>query len=251
MRSKRIKRSNEKYGNPRKKVLEQHFCSLGSFIELTAIPDLDSKIRFSNRKRSDTGGWLAPLPDYCECLMLKKVLVPIAEGSEDLEAVTIIDVLRRAGADVTVASVQNLQITGSRGINLVADKLIGECMDGHFDMIALPGGLPGAENLRDSNELKELLLSQRQENRFYAAVCAAPAMVFQTHGLLKERKATCYPAFAEMLEDRSAAESRVVVDGTCVTGQGPGSALEFSLKLVELLLGQEKADEIAGNMLVR
>ncbi len=181
--------------------------------------------------------------------MSKKVLVPIANGTEELEAVTVIDVLRRAEIEVTVASVQDLQIKCSRGTNIVADKLLDECLDTPFDMIVLPGGIPGAENLRDSENLKTLLSRQREAGKYYAAICASPAVVFQTHGLLKEKKATCYPTFAEQLDDRSEAGSRIVVDGNCVTSQGPGTALDFSFKIVSLLVGQEKADEVATAML--
>lgn len=178
------------------------------------------------------------------------VLVPVADGTEELEAVTIIDVLRRAEIDVTIASVQKQEVTCSRGTRIVADKVLNECLSASFDMIVLPGGIPGAENLRDSSALKELLARQKDSGRYYAAICAAPAVVFQTHGLLKEKKATCYPAFAEQLDDRSEAGSKIVVDGNCVTSQGPGTALEFSLKIVALLVGQAKADEVATAMLV-
>ncbi|MBT4092196.1 MAG: DJ-1 family protein [Deltaproteobacteria bacterium] len=181
--------------------------------------------------------------------MPKKILVPIANGTEELEAVTVIDVLRRAEMDVTVASVQTLQVKCSRGVNLVADKLLEECLDISFDMIVLPGGIPGADNLRDSEALKSLLLEQKQSGKHYAAICAAPAVVFQPHGLLQEKKATCYPAFEEHLDDRSEAGARVVVDGNCITSQAAGTAMEFSLKIVELLDGKEKADAVAAAML--
>ncbi len=182
--------------------------------------------------------------------MKKTVLVAIAEGTEELEAVTIIDVLRRAEINVVVASVQELQVTCSRGVKLIADKKIDECMADHFDMVALPGGLPGADNLRDSEKLTELLNKQKEGNRYYAAICASPAVVFQTHGLLEQKKATCYPAFVDHLSDTSESKSTVVVDGYCITSQAPGTALEFSLKLVELLSGFEIARDVAAAMLV-
>lgn len=183
--------------------------------------------------------------------MSKRVLVPIADGSEDIEAVCIIDVLRRAEADVTVASVgDELQITASRGTKIVADKRIVECVDETYDLIALPGGIPGAENLRDSAELTEMLKRQKGEGRFYAAICASPVVVFQHHGLLDSRLATCHPLFVGELENREMVESRVVVDGTCITSRAPGTAIEFALKLVEMLYGREKADEVALPMVV-
>jgi 4-methyl-5(b-hydroxyethyl)-thiazole monophosphate biosynthesis len=180
----------------------------------------------------------------------KKVLVPIADGSEEIEAVTLIDVLRRAGADVTVASVNDMQITASRGVKLVADCLIDACADRIFDLVALPGGIPGAENLRDSIVLKQLLDRQRSRGALYAAICAAPAVVFEPHGLLQGRQATAHPAFVNQLKDPTCAPCRVVIDGNCVTSRAPGTAMEFALTLVELLYGKSKRDEVAGPMVI-
>ena len=181
--------------------------------------------------------------------MSHKVLVPIADGTEEIEAVCIIDTLRRAGISVMVASVDQLQVTASRGVKLVADRLIGQCT-GTYDLIVLPGGMHGAEHLRDSKELTALLIRQKDEGRLYGAICAAPAVVLQHHDLLGGRRATCHPNFTHLLENTEAVESRVVVDETCITSRGPGTALEFALKLVELLLGPEKAEEVAQPMLV-
>lgn len=181
--------------------------------------------------------------------MSKKVLVPIADATEEIEAVCIIDVLRRAGASVTVASVNGLQVTASRGVKLVADRLITDCND-TYDLIVLPGGMPGAEHLRNSKELELLLKRQREEGRLYAAICASPAVVFQYHGLLDQHRATCHPQFTHLLESAQAAESRVVVDGLCITSRAPGTALEFAIKLVELLYGEKKAEQVAKPMLL-
>ena len=182
--------------------------------------------------------------------MGKQVLVPIADGSEEIEAVCIIDVLRRAGAEVTVASVDELQVTASRGVKLVTDTLIAQCTHEVYDVIALPGGMPGAEHLRDSKELETILRKQSEQNRLLAAICASPAVVFAHHGLLGQRRATCHPNFVDQLPNREAVESRVVVDGNYVTSRGPGTALEFALKLVELLFSKQKAKETAIPMLV-
>lgn len=186
--------------------------------------------------------------------MSKTVLVPIADGAEEIEAVAIIDVLRRAGADVTVASVMKdqLQVTASRGVKLVADQPINKCMDIPYDLIALPGGIPGAQHLHDSKELTQLLERQNREGKLYAAICAAPAVVLFPHGLLSHRRATCHPGRVKTFEntDTESVNARVVVDGNCITSQGPGTAIEFSLKLVELLFGPEKAKEVADPMVV-
>ena len=182
--------------------------------------------------------------------MSKKVLVPIANGTEEIEAVCIIDILRRADALVTVASVDQLLVTASRGVKLVADRLIADCVNETYDLIALPGGMPGAEHLRDSKDLEKLLKIQQQKGRFYAAICASPAVVLQHHGLLEQRRGTCHPSFIHQLENTDAAETRVVVDGACITSRGPGTAIEFALKLVELLYDEQKAREIAKHMVV-
>jgi len=179
--------------------------------------------------------------------MSKKVLVAIADGTEELEAVTIVDVLRRAEADVTVASVYAGQVTASRGVKLVADAIISDCAGKVYDLIVLPGGMPGAEHLRDSKELTEMLKGQAASGRLYAAICASPAVVLKHHGLLEDKKATCYPSL--LLDLDKPEQAKVVVDDNCITSQGPGTALEFSLKLVEMLFGREKAREVANAML--
>jgi 4-methyl-5(b-hydroxyethyl)-thiazole monophosphate biosynthesis len=182
--------------------------------------------------------------------MTKRVLVPIADGTEEIEAVCIIDVLRRAGAEVVVASVGEKTVTCSRGVQIVADTLIGDCNSESFDMIVLPGGVPGAQNLRDSADLTELLKKQVGADGFFGAICASPAVVLQAHGLLENRRATSHPGFTDQLEPNAFIESRVVVDGNCITSRGPGTALEFALKLVELLYGKEKAREVGEPMVL-
>ena len=182
--------------------------------------------------------------------MSRTALVPIADGTEEIEAVCIIDVLRRAGVSVTVASVDQLQVTASRGTKLVADRPIGECVDETYDLVALPGGMPAVEHLRDSKDLETILKRQRREGRLYAAICAAPVVVLQHHGLLEGRRATCHPDFAGQLRDAAEVKNRVVVDGPCVTSRGAGTALEFALKLVERLYDEQEAQKIAERMLV-
>lgn len=180
--------------------------------------------------------------------MRKTVLVPLADGTEEIEAVCIIDTLRRAQAEVTVASVGTLQVTASRGTHLVADALITDCTEQTFDMIALPGGMPGAANLAASEALIALLQTQQKKQRWIAAICAAPAVVLQPHGLLKGVRATCYPAMREQLERPS--HDRVVIDQKVITSQGPGVALEFALTLADVLYGTEMRRKLAEAMLV-
>ncbi|MDJ0781189.1 MAG: DJ-1/PfpI family protein [Desulfosarcinaceae bacterium] len=182
--------------------------------------------------------------------MTKRVLVPIADGTEEMEAVIIIDVLRRAGADVTVASVGKPQVTASRGVKLVADTTIEACRDSVFDLIVLPGGIPGAEHLRDSAVLVSMLKRQRSAKRWYGAICAAPAVVLAHHGLLEEGGATCHPSFAQLLPEASRIDQAVVKTGHCVTSQGPGTAMRFALELTALLFGRTAAQTVAAGMVV-
>ena len=183
--------------------------------------------------------------------MQKTVLVPVADGTEELEAVAIIDVLRRAGATVTVASVSGArQITASRGVVIVADALIEACVQKEYDLVVLPGGIPGAEHLRDSVHLVSILKRQREKEGLYGAICASPAVVLEHHGLLAGRRATCHPGFVDQLTTKARIESRVVVDGNCLTSRGPGTAVEFALALVERLYGMVKREEVADPMVI-
>lgn len=137
-------------------------------------------------------------------------------------------------------------------MTFVADKLIGECAERTFDLIALPGGMPGATNLRNCSVLIQMLKKQKETNRWYAAICASPAVVFQPHGLLEDhQKATCYPAtkFADVLGAQRS-DKRVVVSGKCITSQGPGTAMEFSVVLVECLLGLKAAQVVEAPLLM-
>ncbi|PIN16558.1 putative transcriptional regulator DJ-1 [Handroanthus impetiginosus] len=183
----------------------------------------------------------------------KKVLVPVANGTEPLEAVVTIDVLRRAGADVTVASVEKQHcVDACHGVKIVADALISDCADAAFDLISLPGGMPGAATLKDCKTLENIAKKQAADGRPYAAICAAPAVALGSWGLLKGLKATCYPSFMEQLSSSaSAVESRVQQDGKVVTSRGPGTAMEYAVALVELLYGKEKANEVSGPLVMR
>jgi 4-methyl-5(b-hydroxyethyl)-thiazole monophosphate biosynthesis len=141
-----------------------------------------------------------------------------------------------------------LQCKMSRGLKVVADVSIEACKDITYDCIALPGGMPGAERLRDCEVLKEMLLSHHASGRLTSAVCASPAVVFDAHGLLPA-SATCYPAPAFKEKVSGWTDAAAVVDGNVVTSQGPGTSLQFALKLVEILYDKAKAEEIATQML--
>ena len=149
--------------------------------------------------------------------MAKEVLVPVADGIEEIETVCIVDTLRRGGASVTVAAVAQLEITASRGVKLVADKRISDCTDQQYDLIALPGGMGGAEQLRDCPELIEMLKQQKSQGKLYAAMCASPAVILSHHGMINDKKATCHPALADKFVCKEKSTDRVVTDGNCIT----------------------------------
>lgn len=183
-----------------------------------------------------------------------QVLVPVSDGTEEIEAVSVIDVLRRAGVAVTVARVASprgdgLGFTASRGVLLKADALLADCTGRTWDAIVLPGGLPGAEYLRDDKNLEAMLRDQFAENRLVGAICAAPVTVLAEHGLLEGRRTTCFPSLAQWLPADSHCDERVVEDGNLVTSQGPGTALEFAMALVGRLCGDDIRRDIADELL--
>ena len=169
------------------------------------------------------------------------VLVPLAQGCEELEAVTIIDLLRRAGIEVTTASLDDEVITASRGVRLVADKRLDDVVNEDFDMIVLPGGLPGADHLDKDERIHGLLKRMSESGKYTAAICAAPR-VLANAGLLEGMKATSYPGFIDKmsLPQTRVLEDPVVTDGKVITSRGPGTAMDFALELIEQLAGKEK-----------
>jgi len=185
--------------------------------------------------------------------MSKTVLIPLAPGFEEIEAVTLIDVLRRAGVHVTICSLGDglaQSVTGAHGIEISTDASLGEMRVGDLLSIVLPGGLPGATNLREDSMLRGLLQAVHKDGGLVAAICAAP-IVLGSAGLLEGLQATCYPGFekdlgaAEVLSD-----APVVRSGRVWTSRGPGTALEFGLALVAEFAGQGQADELRAGMLV-
>lgn len=180
--------------------------------------------------------------------MEKKVLVPVADGIEMVEALSIVDVFRRAEVHVDIASVNELTITSSHNVKISADKLIGDCIDEEYDLVAIPGGIPGAENLRSSEVLINMLIKQNAENKLYGAICASPQVVLHHHGLLGDKQATGHPLFVADLSNPAESSQKVVVDKNCVTSRGAGTAVDFALELLGLLMGDEKKKEVAKGM---
>lgn len=187
--------------------------------------------------------------------MSASVLVCLAPGSEETEAVTTIDLLVRAGIQVTLASVANdgnLEITCSRGVRLLADAPLVKVADRHFDALVLPGGLKGAECFRDSPILVECIRQANQDGKIVAAMCATPALVLEYHQLFPIGNMTGFPDLKDKIAAEKWMEKRVVYDPrvNLLTTQGPGTSMDFALKLIDLLLGREKAAEVAAQLVL-
>jgi len=176
---------------------------------------------------------------------MPKVLVPLAPGCEELEAVTIIDLLRRAEVEVRVASLKEKTVQCSRKTVIVADCTLDDALNEEYDMVVLPGGLPGADYLNDDLRIKNLLQKMAKEEKYTAAICAAPK-VLGNAGLLKGKKATAYPGVLEKLslDDLILVDEPVSQDGKVITSKGPGTAMEFALTLIELLVGKPGRDTV-------
>lgn len=184
--------------------------------------------------------------------MTSNVLIAIADGSEEIETVTVADVLRRGGLEVTLASVMpERMVMASRGVWLVADRLIGDCQDTTWDALVLPGGMPGATNLANSVVLRSLLQRQARREQLIAAICASPAVVLGESGLLNGYRATCYPTFFDELSSREVIVEDVAVvrDNHFITSQGPATAMAFALTILEALAGKETRDRVAEGLL--
>ena len=170
-----------------------------------------------------------------------KVLVPLAQGCEELEAVTIIDILVRGGVDVVTASLDDNQIiTASRGVQLVAQTTLNDVLADTFDMVVLPGGLPGANHLNEDQRVIDLLRKTVVQGGVSAAICAAPKVLVSA-GLLDDKNATSYPGVIDMLPAKGMKyiNQPVVVDGQVITSRGPGTAMDFALVLLERIKGHE------------
>lgn len=182
--------------------------------------------------------------------MAKKALVVLADGFEEIEAVTTIDILRRAGIDVTVAGLGKTQIRGSHGITITADNKVDEA-GADFDAIILPGGMPGAKNLAGSEKVKGLIAKMHSEGKLIAAICASPAVVLAQTGILKNKSATCYPGMeGNFGKDTKYRGDNVVIDGNIITSRGPATAFLFSLGIAEKLAGKESRDKLERETLL-
>lgn len=169
---------------------------------------------------------------------MTRVLVPLADGCEELEAVTIIDLLRRAGIEVVVAGLRDGPVTASRGVRILPDLSLDEALLKEYDMVALPGGLPGADHLAADRRVTDLLQRMNDSGRFVGAVCAAPKALARS-GVLEGRAATAYPGVLQQEGHPDISADAVIRDGTVITSRGPGTAMDFALELIEALAGRD------------
>lgn len=177
--------------------------------------------------------------------MSKKAVMLLATGFEETEAVTTIDMLRRAGIDITIAGLDDISVCGSRNITVLADKKFGGIKPDDFDAVILPGGAAGAMHLANSKKVTEFLSAMNLKGSLIAAICAAPSVVLAPMGLLNNKTATCFPGdqvdFDKTTQYKDAA---VVEDGNIITSQGPATAMEFAFKIIEKLIGRETEKKI-------
>ena len=180
---------------------------------------------------------------------MKKVLIPLAQGCEELEAVTIMDLLTRAGIEVVSAGLDDLPVKCSRNTVIIPDTTIEKIINDSFDLIVLPGGLPGADHLRDDERIIQLIQKQAELNKPVAAICAAP-IVLAKAGLLENKKATSFPnVLSELnLANTTITNTTIETDGNIITSRGPGTAMDFSLYLIGHLLGEDVKEKIAKQL---
>lgn len=181
---------------------------------------------------------------------MARVLIPLAHGCEELEAVTIIDLLRRAEIEVITAGLEPGPVTASRGVVLLPDVNLDEVLGENFDMVVLPGGLPGADHLDNDPRVRGLIRRMAEAGKYTAAICAAPK-VLANAGLLDGKMATSYPGVIDAMDlpSTEVLQQSVVTDGKVITSRGPGTAMDFALTLIETLAGQEKRNEVEAPLL--
>jgi len=180
---------------------------------------------------------------------MAKVVVLVADGFEEVEAVSIVDVLRRAEIEVVIAGLHEGPLNSAGGVRIVPDSLIDAIRAEDFDMIVLPGGQPGSDNLNADARVSKLLREFREKGKLTGAICAAP-YVLANAGILEGKRATCYPTYKDKLGAVVYEEEAVVVDGNILTSRGPGTALAFGLAIAERFVGKARAEQIREGMLV-
>ena len=181
---------------------------------------------------------------------MKNILVPLAPGFEEIETITAVDILRRAGAKVFIAGTVDGAIEGSRGVWILPDGTLESFSSKEWDMVILPGGQPGTDNLKKDSRVIDLIKNMHAENKLIAAICAAP-LVLQTAGVLENKIITSHPSVEENLQTENYSDDRVVVDGNIITSRSPGTAMEFAMKLVELLFGEDRLQVVNKGVMAK
>lgn len=180
-----------------------------------------------------------------------KISVPLANGFEEIEALVPVDIWRRAGFEVTMMSISDeLIVTGSHQISVLADSLFDEQKISNSDMIFLPGGMPGAKNLSQHKELKKMIIFFHEKEKILAAICAAPLVLGQNK-ILINRRATCFPGFEDQLLGANITQNSIETDGHIITAKGAGVAFDFALAIVSRFKGEEAARELSAKMQVK
>lgn len=181
---------------------------------------------------------------------MKTICIFLADGFEEVEAMTPVDVLRRAGLVIKTVSVKDDHtVIGAHGVPMIADMVIAQLETKDIEMIILPGGMPGSVNLDSNHALDNLIMKFAEEGKPISAICAAP-MVLGKRGLLQGKRATCYPGFDKFLNGAEYTANLVEVDGNYITGKGPGAAMKFSFAIVEKYCGKQKVDELKAAMMI-
>ena len=180
---------------------------------------------------------------------MKRVYVFLAQGFEEMEALGPVDILRRGGVEVLTVSITDCyEVVGAHGVRVMADRLLGEIDAEGADLLLLPGGMPGAKNLLNRHTQHRLLTPHHQNGKLLGAICAAP-MVLGQLGLLKGKRATCYPGFEHLLTGATTTNELVTVDGLIVTGKGPAATFDYGFTLLSMLSSEEKSREVAQGMM--
>ncbi len=180
---------------------------------------------------------------------MSKIVIPISNGFEEIEAISIIDICRRANIEVIIAGVEALETIGAHNIKVTADCKIEDVKEDDFDLIVLPGGLPNAFTLADNEHVQKLLKEFKASDKYIAAICAAPYALHKAEVLNKDY--TCYPSFEQkIVPENYISNQNVVKDGNVITSRGPATAMEFALKIVKLLKGDEIYEELREGLLL-
>jgi len=181
--------------------------------------------------------------------MKKRALLILAEGFEEIEAVSPIDILRRCGVELVVAGLGGKNVKSARGLIITADKELDES-DTNYDAVILPGGLGGAQNLANSNVVDKILTEIYKKGGILASICASPSIVFSPKGFINNKKSVCYPGMQDRFPDSAQyVEEDVVVDGNIITSKGPATSTKFAFKIAEKLVGKDVSDKVAKAML--